>query len=189
MVSSSRRRAGPSRHCHFPPGTLAGPSGSDSFAWVLGRNSRPFVEFGYGIDWLRHKSLEAEFPSIGALELKAGYLSVEVIEHGIVELDDRFIHGTWYSSDLGGGSGGTAGLAPTLGRFGFGTRYGYGYDLKTSAIVPYFPPAFPGLNSAPTGRQPWDRPTSTFSTGMKGPSVSVLLRRTGYDSISARRSH
>ena len=122
----------------LPARTIAGPSGSDSFTWVLGRNSRPFVEFGYGIDWIRHKNLEAEFPTIGALEVKAGYLSVEVLEHGVVKLDDRFIHGTWYGSDLGSGSGGTAGLEPTLGRFGFGTRYGYGYDLKNAAIVPYF---------------------------------------------------
>ena len=122
----------------LPTGADAGPSGSDSFSWILGRNSRPFVEFGYGIDWPKHKRMEAEFPSIGALELKAGYLSVSMKEHGIVLLDDRFIHGTWYNSDLGGGSGGSSGLEGSLGRFGFGSRQGYGYDLKNVAIVPYF---------------------------------------------------
>jgi hypothetical protein len=120
------------------PPASAGPSGGDSFTWILGRNSRPFVEFGYGMDWIKHKRLEAEFPSTGALEVKAGYLSIEMLEHGIVRLDDRFIHGTWYSGDLGGGSGGTAGLDGTLWRFGFGNRQGYGYDLKSAAIVPYF---------------------------------------------------
>lgn len=122
----------------IPAAAFSGPAGSEPFAWVLGRNSRPFVEFLYGIDWPKHKNMEAEFPSIGALEIKAGYLSVEVLEYGIVELDDRFIHGTWYADDLGGGSGGTAGLSGSLGRFGFGSRKGYGYDLKSAAIVPYF---------------------------------------------------
>ena len=115
-----------------------GPSGSDAFDWVLGRNSRPFVEFGYGIDWIRHKNLEAEFPSIGALELKAGYLSVDILKSGIVSLDESFVHGAWYGSNLGGGSGGTEGLSGELSRFGFGKRKGYGYDLKDAAIVPYF---------------------------------------------------
>lgn len=142
----------------LPARALAGPSGSDSFAWVLGANSRPFVEFSYGIDWLRHKRLEAEFPSTGALELKAGYLSVEVLEQGIVELDDRFIHGSWYSSDLGGGSGGTSGLQGTLWRFGFGNRQGYGYDLKDAAIVPYF------LTTASWTELSTDRPTTLGQT-------------------------
>jgi hypothetical protein len=126
----------------LPATAFAGPSGSDTFEWVLGRHSRPFVEFGYGIDWIRHKNLVAEFPSIGALEVKAGYLSVEILEHGIVSLNDRYIQGSWYGSDLGGGSGGTEGLEGTLGRFGFGSRRGYGYDLKNAAIVPYFASSF-----------------------------------------------
>jgi len=79
----------------LPATVSAGPAGSDAFDWVLGRNSRPFVEFGYGIDWIRHKNLEAEFPSIGALELKAGYLSVDILKSGIVKLDESFVHGTW----------------------------------------------------------------------------------------------
>ena len=104
------------------------------------------------------RRLEAEFPSTGALELKAGYLSVEVLEQGIVELDDRFIHGPWYSSDLGGGSGGTSGLQGSLWRFGFGNRQGYGYDLKDAAIVPYF------LTTASWTELSTDRPTTLGQT-------------------------
>jgi hypothetical protein len=141
-----------------PPPASGGPSGSDSFEWVLGRNSRPFFEFNYGVDWLRHKRLEAEFPPNGALELKAGYLSVEVLEHGIVSLDDRFILGSWSSQDLGGGSGGTAGLEGTLWRFGFGNRQGYGYDLKDAAIVPYF------MSTASWTELSTDRPTTLGQT-------------------------
>jgi hypothetical protein len=116
---------------------IAGPVASESLSWVLGRNSRPFMEFSYGSDWLRHKRLEAEFPSAGALELKAGYLSVEVLLDDVVELDDRFIHGAWYNTDLGSTSDGSAGMTGSLGRFGLGTRHGFGYDLKNAAVVPY----------------------------------------------------
>lgn len=174
-----------------PVSVFADPSGSETFEWILGRNSRPFVEFGYGLDWPRHKRMEAEFPSTGALDFKGGYLSVEVLEHGLVKLDDRFIHGSWYSSDLGGGSGGTDGLTGTMGRFGFGRRKGYGYDLKDAAIVPYFTSAV-SWTEVSTDRPPTlgqtdqdilNRYEGTFRFGPTveagvrvsfGPTVSVL---------------
>jgi len=151
-----------------PAEGFGAPSGSDPVTWVLGASRRPFTEFVYGMDWPRHKRLEAEFPSIGALELKAGYLSVEVLENGVVSLSDRYILGTWYDADLGGGSGGTAGLRGTLGRFGFGYREGYGYDLKNAAIVPYF------ASSASWTELTTDRPPTLGQT-----DIDILNRYEG----------
>jgi hypothetical protein len=116
------------------------------------------VEFGYGLGWLHHKRLEAEFPGTGAVEVKAGYLSVEMLVENIVELDDRFAHGAWYNTDLGGTSEGTPGLDGTLGRFGFGSRHGFGYDLKDAAIVPYL------LTTASWTNLSTDRPATLGQT-------------------------
>jgi hypothetical protein len=121
-----------------PAATFAQSSGSDAFDWILGKHPRHFWELSYGIDWPRHKYLEAEFPSVGALELKTGYLYVDTLKNGLVSLGDGYLVGSLYNPDLGGGSGGTAGLVGKLGRFGFGYSQGYGYDLKGTIVVPYF---------------------------------------------------
>ena len=117
---------------------LGGPPGSDPATWILGTNPRPNLQVEYGIDVFHHKRLEAEFPSVGALELKLGYSSAEELKNDIVSYGSGFLNGAWYRSNLGGGSGGTEGLSGTLGRFGFGYSQGYGYNLKDAVIIPYF---------------------------------------------------
>jgi hypothetical protein len=123
----------------FVPTLSAGePSGSSPYSWITGEDPHPFLGIVYGIDWPRHKRLEAEFPSIGALELKGGYLYVDTLKNGVVTLGEAFIMGGWYNDGLGGGTGGTEGLSGSLGRFGLGYGQGYGYALKNAVIVPYF---------------------------------------------------
>ena len=123
----------------FAPAALAGdPSSSSPYSWITGEHPHPFLEIVYGIDWPRQKRLEAEFPSIGAVELKGGYLYVDTLKNGVVTLGEGFIMGGWYNDGLGGGTGGTEGLSASLGRFGLGYGQGYGYALKNAVIVPYF---------------------------------------------------
>ena len=102
------------------------------------KRARPFVEFSYGTDWPSHKRLAAELPSIGSLEIRAGYLMTDTVEGGLLSISDAFLFGGFSNDNLGGGSGGMEGLGIKLGRFGIGHREGYGYDLGGSSIVPYF---------------------------------------------------
>ncbi len=129
----------------IPPAASAGDTGQDSVVvspdstfLKLWKKRRPFVEFGYRIDWARHKRLEAEFPSTGLMEFRAGYLRIDTLDNGLLSFDRSFLTGTWYDANLGGGTGGTAGLSGKLTRFGMGNEESYGYDLAGSSLVPYF---------------------------------------------------
>lgn len=121
------------------PATSLGQShDSAAAAGILDVHLHPFSELSYGIDWPRHEDLQATFPSVGTLEFKSGLIYVDTLKNGLLSVGDGFILGSYYSPDLGGGSGGTEGLTGKLGRFGLGFSQGYGYDLKGTVIVPYF---------------------------------------------------
>jgi hypothetical protein len=129
----------------LPTTAAAGPPGADTTFWVgdttflKSWNKRhPFVEFGYGLDQAHHKRLGAGFPSTGMMEVKAGYLVVDTLENGLLSLDQSFLVGSWYNSNLGGETGGPDEITGKLARFGLGHGENYGYDLGGSSIVPYF---------------------------------------------------
>ncbi len=129
----------------IPPSASGGSPDQDSVIVItdstflkLWAKRRPFVEFGYGVDWARHKRLEAEFPSTGLMEFRAGYLRIDTLDNGLLSFDRSFLTGSWYNTNLGGGTGGTEGLSGKLTRFGMGNEESYGYDLAGSSVVPYF---------------------------------------------------
>jgi hypothetical protein len=151
-----------------PATTFAQSASSDPYSWILGTHPRPFSELSWGIDWPHHKNLNAEFPSVGALEFKSGFLYIDTLKNGVVSLGDGFIHGSLYNPSLGGGSGGTAGLVGKLGRFGFGYSQGYGYNLNGTVIVPYF-----GAKAS------WTELTSERPTTLTAADVDILNRYEG----------
>ena len=122
----------------FSAAAFGQPSDANPYSWILERNPHPFLEAIYGIDQPSHKYLGAEFPSVGAFELRGGYRYGDTLKGEILSRTDASFFGSWYNPKLGGGTNGTAGFSGKLGRFGFGNGQGYGYDLNGTALIPYF---------------------------------------------------
>lgn len=110
----------------------------DVFDWY--GDSRPMIEFNYGLGTLTHKKYDdGRFADIGSLELKLGYTELDThFEDYLIELDSRYIFGSKISDLL------RSDYTPEnfqyiseLYRFGFGKREGYGYNFGPVSLIPY----------------------------------------------------
>lgn len=101
--------------------------------------SRPFMEFNYGLGEPKHKKLHDDFNKVGLLEFKIGYSTVNIYESDyVLELDEKYIFGSNISNDLKSGDKNLTGFNSDSWRFGFGNRTGYGYKLGEVSILPYY---------------------------------------------------
>ncbi|MCO6473754.1 MAG: hypothetical protein PHW27_02805 [Melioribacteraceae bacterium] len=99
--------------------------------------SRPFIEAGYGFGELKHHDFDNSFANIGIIDVKLGYSAIDSYDKTILELDDRFVTFSSIASRLHNDIDLTGVTATNIYRFGFGNRFGYGYDLGSVAIFPY----------------------------------------------------
>ncbi len=99
--------------------------------------SRPFIEASYGLGEMKHHNFDNSFANIGIIDVKLGYSAIDSYDKSILELDDRFVTFSSIASRLHNDIDLTGVTATNLYRFGFGNRFGYGYDLGTVAVLPY----------------------------------------------------
>ena len=86
---------------------------------------RPFIAVDYGITTPHFDGASFDFQSVGLIEFKIGYTSVDTVRVDVVSLDESYIFGSWANSGLGS-SGGDGSVGGGFCRFGLGNRFGYG---------------------------------------------------------------
>jgi hypothetical protein len=103
--------------------------------WLRGRDFRPYLEAGYGYGLLSHRDFSADLPEMGVVQARIGYRQVRPFNSINVQLDDRFIVGTYSTSSLIPGEDTADSLSAEVIRFGTGHRSGYGWNLLN--LTPY----------------------------------------------------
>ena len=101
-------------------------------------DSRPFLEFNYGLSEPKHKKLNGTLNETGLAEFKIGYSEIEIYESDyILELDEKYLFASNISPDLKSSENNFTGFDADAWRFGFGNRSAYGYKLGEISILPY----------------------------------------------------
>lgn len=89
---------------------------------------RPFIEANWGYSNPKMKNVDAEFATLGNVEMKLGFASSDSLRAALVSLDERYAFVGYMGDDVrptGTAEEGQAGSELT--RFGLGNRLGYGY--------------------------------------------------------------
>ncbi len=102
--------------------------------------SRPTLSFNYGLSNTALRNFNESFANPGLAELKLGYtyLKNDFVDENILDYNFKYFYLSNFSTDLSGGNINTGELKADLWRFGFGRSSGYGYDLGSAAIIPYY---------------------------------------------------
>jgi len=140
-----------------PDTTISSPE--EVWNFIHGRDYRPYLEVGYGLGLLSHKDFSADLPTMGVLQGKIGYRKIKPFKDINVQLDDRFLIGTYSSSSVVPGEETADSLTADVYRFGAGVRSGYGwnflnltpyhqYSISTLKIVNSFPAQLSSPDSA-----------------------------------------
>lgn len=99
----------------------------------------PSISLGFGQSQVNHKNLRSSFTKPNLLELKLGYTNIRPSKYSEDILKYKFNH--IFLSNFFTKSKGVNSLSndvrTDMWRFGFGNASGYGYDLGSSAIIPY----------------------------------------------------
>lgn len=91
-------------------------------------NYRPFIEANYGVAKPRFEGLNSDFGTLGVMELKLGYASVDTVRKKLVSLDQLYAFGSYFGEDIRpSGAPDEGDVGSELARFGLGNRLGYGY--------------------------------------------------------------
>jgi hypothetical protein len=104
-------------------------------------DTRPLMEFNYGLTEVRHKSFSDDFAKVGNAEIKLGRRYLENFEdEGITEMKDEFLFFGINSLDLKDKN--AEGLGFEMINFGFGMKEGLGYEFGIVNVTPYFGGSF-----------------------------------------------
>jgi hypothetical protein len=104
-------------------GDEASWSGSSNFDEA----SRSFIAVDSGITTPHFDGASFDFQSVGLIEFKIGYMSLDTVTVDVVSFDESYIFGSWANSGLGS-SECDGSVGGEFGRFGLGSRFGYGYQ-------------------------------------------------------------
>jgi len=106
----------------------------DLFEW---NQTKPMMEFTYGIAEPKHRNFSGKFSKLGLAELKLGYRALEqYYKRFLLDNDERYLFVSFMNKDLY--SAETNGsLNSEFWRFGFARRSGFGYGFEGLAFLPY----------------------------------------------------
>ena len=163
------------------------------WSFIRGKGYRPYLEAGYGYGLLSHKDFEGDLPTLGVLQAKLGYRKITPFRNINVQLDDRFIVGSYSASSVAPGKETTDSLSADVYRFGMGQRSGYGWNLFN--LTPYhqyslnllkldnsFPPSLSSPDSAILARAGGDyRLGMTTEAGIQAELFSTLGVAVSYE--------
>lgn len=135
--------------------------------WVIGADSRPLVEFSYGLDQPKQSKFAGSFTGLGFAEARLGYSTVRAFRPGILELDDRFGYASHSADNIGTFNTKPEAVTLDLWKFGLANRKGFGWDLGPIGLIPFhaysadlsivdytIPQPIAGADSAILGRYP-----------------------------------
>lgn len=93
--------------------------------------ARPFLAVDYGMATPQFDGSSFDFETIGLLEFKLGYGALDSTQTSILKLMESYLFFSMANSGLGS-SGGDAVVGSEFNRFGMGSRFGYGYQGRSS---------------------------------------------------------
>ncbi len=107
------------------------------FQWI--REAHPIVETSYGYGKPHQTKFDGNFEKIASLDIKLGYSRIKNYADYVVEMDEHYAFGSWFSKNLNMNdeSDRDQKVQVDLIRFGFGSRLGYGYEFSDIRILPY----------------------------------------------------
>lgn len=109
-----------------------------------------FLEFNYGWSSPQFKGIDQSFASLGMLELKAGFTSVDSLQFNLISLDEHFAFISGLNGDYGSSAGADE-IASEMTRFGVGNRMGYGYGGSGVKFTMYNQDALDWTKLTPVG--------------------------------------
>jgi hypothetical protein len=96
-----------------------------------------YAELDYGSGTINHISSTSRFANPGLLELRFGVRDLKLVRRGVMQSEEQFIQGQWYSSDVPALREGREGMRLKMPRIGLGSRTGYGYQWGSAMFFPY----------------------------------------------------
>jgi len=115
------------------------PSDWDEYLnWAWGGKYSPFIKADIGYGFPGQKNFTGNFSSIGNANLEFGYTELKKYKDFVQRLDERFIFGSYFSSDLNVVGSPEPGEVDTKGwKAGIGQNIGYGYEIGPFSLIPY----------------------------------------------------
>ena len=132
-----------------PANALAQGGSSDPFSFLKEGIYRPYIEAGAGVGILSHAEFGGTLAKLGTASLKFGYRELKPYKSRWLKMDDRFLSGSYGSTDFPLGETGTAGLSAEFWSLGVGQKVGYGYDLGFLKLVPHHQVTFGAAKMQP----------------------------------------
>lgn len=111
----------------------------DYINWAWKGSFSPFIEASYGYSNPGHEDFTSTFSNIGLVDVKFGYGEYKKYSKFVYRLDERYLIGSYFSTDLNQIDDEVPGEVITKGwRVGLGTKIGYGYRLGSAiSLIPY----------------------------------------------------
>jgi len=107
--------------------------------WAWRGKYSPYVEIANGLTQLKHEKFTGALPEEGLVEVRLGYSQIEQYESIVWELDQRYVFGTYMDEDVASFASPVSGdFKAKITRFGLGNRLGYGYQLGSIELLPFF---------------------------------------------------
>jgi hypothetical protein len=115
------------------------PSDWDEYInWAWGGNYSPFIKVDAGYGFPGQNKFTGNFSSIGNASLFFGYTELKKYKDFVQRLDERFIFGSYFSSDFDVFGSPKPGEVDTKGwQAGIGQNIGYGYVIGPFSLIPY----------------------------------------------------
>jgi hypothetical protein len=108
----------------------------DYVDWAWGGKYSPYIEADAGYGSLNHKKITGAFSKVGTLDFRFGYTELKNYKDFVQSLDERYLFGTYISSDNVGTTDQNE-IKSEMWRFGLGNRLGFGYAIGNSSLIPY----------------------------------------------------
>lgn len=110
----------------------------DYVSWAWGGKYSPYIEAVAGFGLLKHQDFTSTFANVGTAELKLGFTELKDYKGYIQSLDERYLFGTYISSDILQMNTPDPNDVKSEGwRFGMGNRLGFGYKIGPFSLIPY----------------------------------------------------
>jgi hypothetical protein len=111
----------------------------DYINWAWKGSFSPFIEASYGYTSPGHEDITNTLSNIGLVDVKFGYGEYKEYSKFVYRLDERYLIGSYFSTDLNQIDDIVPGEINTEGwRVGLGTKIGYGYRLGSAiSLIPY----------------------------------------------------